>query len=392
MPKFESFSEKPKPKRTAEEIRRSNAELRRQLEELKSGQKIEVPHTSKPEREQSPTRSEKNREKERARKLSFLHRVIAKFILGAALLEAGALGSWGYTKIKEVIELQQTEKIDAEKEVKKQTKKLTEELEEPKKKEKIKDEIEAEKIGEKEKELIKIFGEYSPFRTEKNWQSYFEKRGGPTTEEKKQQKLETLTVFGAEISTNILREYLNTFPLGWVEEITYIGQSNEYEQMSYKGVKGSALASCAKVGKQSIITFYIPTRSASPAYVMHSLSHEIAHANDWSNDEEMSYKERVDLLYDISQRVFANDRFLSSYVESIENPELGERNFQRATEYWAEISAQYFSDPTKLNIKDYAIVDSQVRKADPNYNALVSSNQRAEILKAVLAQKLQKVG
>ena len=391
MSKFESFSEKPKPKRTADEIRRSNAELRRQLEELRaSKQKKEtIPVSrpvSRPVKEQSPVKSEKGREREKTCKLSFLRRTITKFVLGVVLLEVGVLGYREHVKTKEVIELQYKKGINSEKEAKKQAVELKQKLEESKGK--IKDRVEVERIGEKERELIKIFGEYSPFRTEKSWQSYFEKRSGPATE----QKLETLTVFGAEIRANVLSEYLNSLPRSWAEEIAYIGQSNEYGQMSYEGVKGGALASCAGVGKQSVITFYAPTRGTSPAYVMHSLSHEIAHANDWSEDEEMSYKERVDLLYDIAQRVFANDRFHSSYVESIENPDLGKRNYQRAVEYWAEICAQYFSDPTKLNIRDYAIVDSQVRETDPNYNALTSSNQRAGILKAVLVQKLQKVG
>jgi len=111
------------------------------------------------------------------------------------------------------------------------------------------------------------------------------------------------------------------------------------------------------------------------------LSHEMAHANDWVSDMELSNEERLDLLLAVGSRLDAVPRYGSNYVEAIENKNKKTERYFKAQEYWAEISAQYFRDPDELDAKDYLLVDGVVRKTDPNFNCRKSSRERKELIK-----------
>ena len=89
----------------------------------------------------------------------------------------------------------------------------------------------------------------------------------------------------------------------------------------------------------------------------------------------------MDLELELADRIQAKDRFKSAYVESIKDDEKKFQNLMRATEYWAEICAQYFDNRSKLSVTDVMLVETVIKKNDPEYNFEVNKQKRDEILK-----------
>lgn len=181
-----------------------------------------------------------------------------------------------------------------------------------------------------------------------------------------------------------IRELLvTTYPKGWVEnEVSSIEQVGESQKMPERyGTGGEVAGICAGgQGKErSQIVLLRPTRSDDAKYVLNDLiPHELGHANDWNNDSEMTSAERVNLLISVGERLDDSDRFRSWYVEHIQNKDGQHERYTRATEYWAEICAAYFSTPDFMNIKDFELVDGVVKKGDPKYNLRFNNSQRAQ--------------
>ena len=120
--------------------------------------------------------------------------------------------------------------------------------------------------------------------------------------------------------------------------------------------------------------------------IINCFEHESGHANSWDSDNEMTAFERADLILKVYKRVTAANRFLSSYVESINEKSHAEAMHTRTVEYWAEICGQYFADFTKLNIEDYLLVDQQVRKTDKKFDIAKARSTRKQIIDAVVKQ------
>jgi len=94
------------------------------------------------------------------------------------------------------------------------------------------------------------------------------------------------------------------------------------------------------------------------------LIHELGHANSWDEDEELNKEEREALHVAVSKRIHAENRHLSTYVESLEDDDA------KKQEYWAEIFKEYFVSPNDLSYEDFILVDRVVRKQDPDFNLL----------------------
>jgi hypothetical protein len=102
-----------------------------------------------------------------------------------------------------------------------------------------------------------------------------------------------------------------------------------------------------------------------------TIFHEISHCNDWYKDQEMNPKERLDLVKSIIERLKSDDRFMSDYVENIENNNPYEEMDIKTQEYFAEIGEAYFMSPKELkesHPKDFEIIDSIVKKHDSDFN------------------------
>lgn len=189
-----------------------------------------------------------------------------------------------------------------------------------------------------------------------------------------------------------------TFPKNWVnnkiarvaqEKIGHMEQTNAKYGLAkgwYTVAENRQAASSEKDGNKRDIVFNTPgaNKKGLNIYEMVTeiLPHEIAHSNDWDRDDKMSLEERMKLLLSVGERLQAPDRYMSQYVESINaSGKLDKQaeNYQKATEYWAEICAQYFSHPARLSIRDFQLVDSRVRKTDQNFDLLKNKGKRDEL-------------
>ncbi|MBI2035203.1 MAG: hypothetical protein HYT12_00790 [Candidatus Liptonbacteria bacterium] len=175
-----------------------------------------------------------------------------------------------------------------------------------------------------------------------------------------------------QISAEHMREAVMAgFPRRWAGEIKTIAQVGEIKKANVQyGLRGdwNTLATTTKnLIAEEDITFYKDSES-NPRDFFYILSHEIGHANDWGSDNEMNFSERFDLLLAMRERLRSEDRHISDYVENIKNEDKQKELYLKASEYWAEICAAYFSDPANLNYKDFALVDAKVKKYDPEFD------------------------
>ncbi len=135
---------------------------------------------------------------------------------------------------------------------------------------------------------------------------------------------------------------------------------------------------------ESSIRFFGSAKNESVEYVIETIDHEVAHANDWQNRPGLSLEERLAFWTKVSDRSFAADRYYSSYVEGIKDKDLGAENYYKTIEYWAEICQAYFNHPDDLDVNDFRLVDRFVKNADPAYNlreAVASNHALAEAVR-----------
>ncbi len=190
----------------------------------------------------------------------------------------------------------------------------------------------------------------------------------------------------AEMLKKVLRE---TFPKQWIDgKVTQVSEDrNDPGKMPEElGIKNKAMGMVAYAEGGKIIFTRFSEKFTMKSNLEDTLLHELGHANDWLAPGIKDPRERADLLLKVAERVSANDRYHSDYVESINNKDPHQQLYLRAQEYWAEICSQYFKDPNKLNFKDFVLVDERVMNMDPGFNAVHASDARAALVQTVRAQ------
>ena len=190
---------------------------------------------------------------------------------------------------------------------------------------------------------------------------------------------------------------VQTYPKGWVnQEVLYILVSNQKEKIgSHSGSNLSENFSAADYNKQNksirMLRFNEIYRK-DPVWFFEVLGHELAHANDWSTDNNLSAEERLDLLLEVHKRVQSPYSFFSSYVNKINPDDKQLENFRKSKEYFAEICEEYFSNGILLlPQEDIQIIERVIKKSDPNYNIEKSLALRREILKAKFPQSFKEI-
>lgn len=169
-------------------------------------------------------------------------------------------------------------------------------------------------------------------------------------------------------------------PQAWLEDVGSISQVNyedsstikKYGLSSGAGVvwKTIAIATRQGAGSRTNITFFNHSKSLTTSSNLKSIMHEVGHANDWARDRQMDPAERAELLLAITSRLNDPDRYRSNYVESIKNEKDKQaEKYLKAVEYWAEISAVYFTNPGALHVKDFEIVDAHIGRTDPGFSS-----------------------
>ncbi|MFC1662703.1 hypothetical protein ACFL04_00875 [Patescibacteria group bacterium] len=183
-----------------------------------------------------------------------------------------------------------------------------------------------------------------------------------------------------------------TYPQNWVStEVDTIAQYDETEPLPEKyGPKAGdeAAATYYHGDDYNTIIMHAPTKEYAPDHVLNDLlPHELGHANDWESDNDMSIEGRADMLLAIYERLQSDDRYQSAYVEAIENEDEKLEMYLKATEYWAEICAMYFSQPGELDQKDFELVDNWVREADPDFDIYEANDKRWDHLDKIYEGK-----
>lgn len=186
------------------------------------------------------------------------------------------------------------------------------------------------------------------------------------------------------------------YPEGWLEEeISEV----EYKDEEARGIKDYGLdkgrsAGTHKLseGGKSRITFF---RTSTPetktefkdfiSTLDWHFSHEASHANDWANEAELDFKNRVEFLHEITQNYSREGAFRDSlgYIESIKNPDPHKERYFKVEEYWATCCDHYFTMPEMfqgLYLQEFEMVDKYVKKEDPTFDALEKAEQREELI------------
>ncbi len=84
------------------------------------------------------------------------------------------------------------------------------------------------------------------------------------------------------------------------------------------------------------------------------LNHELGHNNDWDASQTLSTPERIMLLAEVTERYLSSDRFFSQYVESTTfDADPHKQLYRRVSEYWAELTRNYFGINQEKFIKEH---------------------------------------
>lgn len=272
------------------------------------------------------------------------------------------------------------------------------------------------KLDEKEKKLRELYGNNFPSISEHYKKILEQKRSAPSESlklllgqkpkdimstpwgpgempETPKTEVGSINTSEGTIDKKFIQQIVHeTYPRGWVNnQVSRIVQSSQEYKGGYKGVwSDQALATFSRPStnnEKGEIVFWKISEQQPPWYVVLSIGHEICHSNDWESDNEMTAEQRINLLLRVSGRLSAKDRFRSSYVESIKNDDPQKQRYNKAVEYWAVTCGQYFENATKLNIKDFRLVDNHVRMTDPNFNWMESSLKRKDLLNNGLGER-----
>jgi len=186
------------------------------------------------------------------------------------------------------------------------------------------------------------------------------------------QELITFDEIKIEMSNEeVMSDVLSKMPDRWLSNVSSVRQVDEdmkgSDAYGLDRDKWTTLASAQLLenGKTKIV-LYSPTMESHKFSNEQTIIHEIAHANDWVRSKNLSVLERANMLLEVTARLESGDRYLSTYVESINNEDKSLEKYLKAAEYWAEISSIYFTQPSTLNVADFELVGRYVTSSSQN--------------------------
>lgn len=165
-------------------------------------------------------------------------------------------------------------------------------------------------------------------------------------------------------------EYLRGFPASWIKgkiKSIKFEAAEHGEFPSYMKASGKVAATYRPGAKLVTVYSRITQRERLHSFDA-TMGHEIAHANDWEHNPELSPDERIELLAKVAARLISENRFHSGYVESIETSDTQTTFVRKCKEYFAEIAGAYFNSPTTLHYKDFVIIHDLLRRTDPHFD------------------------
>lgn len=201
-------------------------------------------------------------------------------------------------------------------------------------------------------------------------------------------KLEELIALDPEATPERLQLILSTLPDGFIEgDVASIGFRDEkyqidksYGEELHLNSEGAGTAEGGDGASGTRIVFWRGMKGhPSQAIWNGTFLHEVAHANDWRTDSDLSPKERTVLKLAIMDRVGAEDRFKSAYVEAISNDDADRELETKAVEYWAEIVEAHLKGDA-LPEADAALVKAHIAKQDSEFDRDAELQARLGVL------------
>ncbi len=176
------------------------------------------------------------------------------------------------------------------------------------------------------------------------------------------------------------------FPQGWIQQVGSIVYINSSNEMLVTGMNKKGPGS-----ERDTITFFKFTMPHSEdresmryrmiGLMLGTLRHEVCHSNDWGTKSNRSFVDRIELLSNIIAQVESKDAYDGHPVLSDNHTYVpyhlsyGYANrAERMTayqEYFADICRAYLSHPELFKQeypKDWGIVDTWIKKTDPNFD------------------------
>ncbi len=173
---------------------------------------------------------------------------------------------------------------------------------------------------------------------------------------------------------------LGTFPMEFLSNMNSISFENIHKEINTekygKAYANKEAAGEANSSDRSVKIFAGALKNEKIWITNDLIAHELAHLNDWDTNKLLTLEERLELFNKILERLNSEDRYQSSYVESITNDNKQYEKYSKAQEYYAEIMEAYFSvnGPMSLPEADRAIAGGVIKKLNPQYdeNAMLS--------------------
>ena len=116
-------------------------------------------------------------------------------------------------------------------------------------------------------------------------------------------------------------------------------------------------------------------------------SHELAHINDWANNNNLSPEERVQFLYEVTEAFDAPDSFrdIFGYVAEIKDTDTQMEKYAKVVEYWAVVCEYYltFSDDVsfeKEHPTEHKLIKKWLLSKDPNFDVTRSKSDRKKFI------------
>ncbi len=183
-----------------------------------------------------------------------------------------------------------------------------------------------------------------------------------------------------------MNEILGTFPIEFLSNMNSISFENVHKKMNakkYGETNAHKEASGEADSNDRSVKIFAGALEGGKIWITNDLiAHELAHLNDWDTNKLLTLEERLELLNKILERLNSEDRYQSSYVESITNDNKQYEKYSKAQEYYAEIMEVYFSvnGPISLPEADRAIAREVIYKLNPQYNENAMLSARLKII------------
>jgi len=182
-----------------------------------------------------------------------------------------------------------------------------------------------------------------------------------------------------DAAIKLLTKIFNLFPNKWTLDMEIVFEDRD------KKLQNTTLENKLVWGEESfdgekkkfIICIY---KSALTAYknsemLDDTISHELAHANDWRSNKELDTWEKVEFFKSVVTRYNAKDRYhdawADEYIGNINFDSKEATAYNQIIEYWAIIVGVYISkDSTKLPEADKALVQSILNRTNSGFEQI----------------------